>query len=66
MYALLNEKNNKFFRRENEFHNCIEVANYINAKTFKTKKDAEYANCLIKGDYIIVSAKEAKEMNILY
>ena len=65
MFALYNKNSNKFFRLENEYHNCKEVNTFIEAKTFKTKKDAYYQNCLIKGDYIIIDMNQAKEMNIL-
>jgi hypothetical protein len=65
MYALLNNKTKKFFRLENQYHNCYEVDTFIEAKTFKTKKDAAYNNCLINGDYRIIDINEAKEMNLL-
>ena len=65
MYALLNNKTKKFFRLENQYHNCHEVDTFIEAKTFKTKKDAAYNNCLINGDYRIIDINEAKEMNLL-
>lgn len=65
MFALYNINSKRFFRIENEYHNCKEVGTFIEAKTFKTKKDAEYQNCLIKGDYIIIDLVQAKEMNIL-
>ena len=65
MFALYNTVTRKFFRLENEYHNCYEVDTFVEAKTFKTKKDAEYNNCLIKGDYIVVDMNQAKEMNIL-
>jgi hypothetical protein len=65
MFALYNINSKRFFRIENEYHNCQEVDTFIEAKTFKTKKDAEYQNCLIKGDYIIIDLTQAKEMNIL-
>ena len=66
MFALYNKINKKFFRLENNYHNCYEVDKFIEAKTFKTKKDAEYQNCLIKGDYIVVDFNQAKEMNLIY
>ncbi len=65
MFALYNTMSKKFFRLENEYHNCYEVNTFVEAKTFKTRKDAEYLNCLIKGDYIVVDMNQAKEMNIL-
>jgi hypothetical protein len=65
MYALLNNKTKKFFRLENQYHNCYEVDTFIEAKTFKTKKDAAYNNCLINGDYRIIDINEAQEMNLL-
>ena len=65
MYALYNVKINRFFRRENEYRNVCEVDTFIEAKTFKTRKDAEYMNCLIKGDYRVINIDEAKEMNKL-
>ena len=65
MYALYNIKTKKFFRRENEYRNLCEVDTFIEAKIFKTKKDAEYMNCLIKGDYIIIDLHEAENMNKL-
>ena len=65
MFAIYNINSKRFFRIENEYHNCKEVDTFIDAKTFKTKKDAEYQNCLIKGDYIIIDLAQAKEMNIL-
>lgn len=65
MYALLNNKTKKFFRLENQYHNCYEVDTFIEAKTFKTKKDAAYNNCLINGDYRIININEAQEMNLL-
>jgi hypothetical protein len=65
MFALYNINSKRFFRLENEYHNCKEVDTFVEAKTFKTKKDAYYQNCLIKGDYIVIDLHEAKEMNIL-
>ena len=65
MYALYNIKTKKFFRRENEYRNLCEVDTFIEAKTFKTKKDAEYMNCLIKGEYKVVNIEEVTEMNKL-
>lgn len=65
MYALYNAKSNRFFRRENEYRNVCEVNTFVEAKTFKTRKDAEYMNCLIKGDYKVINIDEAKEMNKL-
>lgn len=65
MYALYNVKSNRFFRRENEYRNVCEVDTFVEAKTFKTRKDAEYMNCLIKGDYNVINIDEAKEMNKL-
>lgn len=65
MFALYNTVSKKFFRLEGEYHNCYEVNTFIEAKTYKNKKDAEYQNCLIKGDYIIIDLVQAKEMNIL-
>ncbi len=65
MFALYNIVSKKFFRLENEYHNCYEVATFVEAKTFKTKKDADYTNCLIKGDYIVVDFNQAKEMNLI-
>ncbi len=66
MFALYNTVSKRFFRLENEYHNCYEVDTFVEAKTFKTRKDAEYLNCLIKGDYIVVDITQAKEMNTLY
>lgn len=66
MYALLNVKNNKFFRGENKYGNCYEVDLFIEAYTFKDIKDAYYKNALLKEDYAIVNIDEAKEMNKLY
>ncbi len=65
MYALYNTVSKRFFRLEGEYHNCYEVNTFVEAKTYKTRKDAEYQNCLIKGDYIILDIDKAKEMNIL-
>lgn len=65
MYALYNVKSNRFFRRENEYRNVCEVDTFVEAKTFKTRKDAEYMNCLIKGDYNVINIDKAKEMNKL-
>lgn len=65
MFALYNTVSKKFFRLEGEYHNCYEVNTFIEAKTYKNKKDAEYQNCLIKGNYIIIDLVQAKEMNIL-
>ena len=65
MFALYNTVTKKFFRLEGEYHNCYEVDTFIEAKTYKNKKDATYENCLIKGDYIVVDMNKAKEMNIL-
>ena len=65
MYALYNVKSNRFFRRENKYRNMCEVNTFIEAKTFKTRKDAEYMNCLIKGDYKVINIDEAKAMNKL-
>ena len=65
MYALYNIKTKKFFRSENEYRNLCEVDTFIEAKTFKTKKDAEYMNCLIKGEYKVVNIEEVIEMNKL-
>lgn len=65
MFALYNTVSKKFFRSENEYHNCREVDTFIEAKTYDTKKDAEYNNCLIKGDYIVIDMNQAKAMNIL-
>ena len=45
MYALYNPITKKFYRGENEWHNCYEVDTFIEAKTFKTLKDARYENC---------------------
>lgn len=66
MFALFNINTRKFYRRENEYRNCVEVDTFVEAKTFKTKKDAEYANCLIKNNYIAIDIDDAKEMNKLY
>ncbi len=65
MYTLFNVKTNRFFRRENEYRNVCEVDTFIEARTFKTRKDAEYMNCMIKGDYIVITMDEAREMNKL-
>jgi len=66
MYALLNVKNNKFFRGENKYGNCYEVDLFIEAHTFNDIKDAYYRNNLLKEEYRIVTIDEAKEMNKLY
>lgn len=65
MYTLFNVKTNRFFRRENEYRNVCEVDTFIEARTFKTRKDVEYMNCMIKGDYIVITMDEAREMNKL-
>lgn len=65
MYALFNIKSKKFFRLENKYRNCYEVDTFVEAKTFNTKKDAEYMNCLIKGDYVVIDLHEAENMNKL-
>ena len=65
MYSLYNVKSNRFFRRENEYRNVCEVDTFVEAKTFKTRKDAEYMNCLKKGGYKVINIDEAKEMNKL-
>lgn len=65
MFALYNTVSKKFFRLEGEYHNCYEVNTFIEAKTFKDKKDAYYQNCLIKGNYIVIDMNKAKELNIL-
>ena len=65
MYALYNPITKKFYRGENEWHNCYEVDTFIEAKTFKTLKDARYENCLIKNDDKVVTFDDAKEMNKL-
>ena len=64
MYALYNVKTNGFFRRENEYRNVCELDTFIEAKTFETRKDAEYMNCLIKGDYKVMTMEEAKAILI--
>lgn len=66
MFALFNIKTRKFYRRENEYRNCEEVNTFVEASTFKTKKDAEYANCLVKTDYVVIDIDNAKEMDKLY
>ena len=66
MYTLYNLTSKKFFRYENEYRNCVEVDTFIEATTFKIKKDTEYKNCLMKGDYIIVDINKAKELNKIY
>ena len=66
MYALLNVRNNKFFRRENKYGNCYEVDLFIEAYTFNDIKDAYYRNNLLKEEYRVVTINEAKEMNKLY
>ena len=65
MFALFNIKTRKFYRRENEYRNCEEVDTFIEATTFKTKKDAAYKNCLIKNDYIVIDIDDAIKMDIL-
>ena len=65
MFALYNTVSKKFFRLEGEYHNCYEVNTFIEAKTFKDKKDAYYQNCLIKGNYIVIDIDQAKELKIL-
>lgn len=63
MYALYNVKNKKFFVRENEYNNCIEVDKFIEAKNYRDIKDAYYENSLIKNDYIVIDHKKAMLMN---
>lgn len=65
MFALYNLDSKKFFRYENEYRNCVEVDTFIEAFTFKTKKDAQYKNALIKGNYKVIDINEAIEMNLL-
>ena len=65
MYALYNTKTGKFYNRENKYRTCEEVNTFIEAKTFKTKKDANYMNCLVKTDYIVIDIDDAIEMNKL-
>ena len=66
MYALLNEKTGKFFRMENRYGVCIEVDTFIEAKTFKTKEAARYANVDLKNDYIVISFEEALVKELVY
>lgn len=65
MFALFNIKTRKFYRRENAYRNCEEVNTFVEAQTFKTKKDAEYTNCLIKTDYVVIDIDDAVKMNKL-
>ncbi len=65
MFALYNLTSKRFFRYENEYMNCVEVDTFIEAITFKTRKDAEYKNAMIKGDYKVIDIYEATEMNKL-
>ena len=66
MFALYNYNTKKFFRLENQYRNNHEVNSFIMAKTYKTRKDAEYECTFIKGDYKVITFEEAKELNILY
>ena len=63
MYALYNVKTKKFYVRENEYRNCVEVDKFIYAKNFKNIKDAYYEENLVKEDYIVIDDNKAKEMN---
>jgi hypothetical protein len=65
MYALLNIKTNRFFRIENEYRNCIEVDTFVEALTFKTKKDAYYKSSFLKEEYCIIDIDEARRLNKL-
>lgn len=65
MFALYNLDSKKFFRYENEYRNCVEVDTFIEAITFKTKKEALYTNAMIKGNYKVIDIYEAIEMNLI-
>lgn len=65
MYALYNVKSKKFYARENEYRNCVEVDKFIDAKNFKDIKDAYYLENIIKEDYIIIDHVQAELMGIL-
>lgn len=64
MYALYNVRTKKFYVRENEYRNCVEVDKFIYAKNFKDIKDAYYEENNVKEDYIVIDDNKAKEMNI--
>ena len=41
------------------------INTFIEAFTFKTKKEAQYKNALIKGNYKVIDINEAIKMNLL-
>ena len=63
MYALYNVRTKKFYVRENEYRNCVEVDKFIDAKNFKDIKDAYYLENLLKADYVVIDHNKAIEMN---
>ena len=58
LYVLVNKVNGMYFERENEYYVCKETNKFVMAKTFKERKNAEYANSFLKNDYEVVGIND--------
>ena len=54
LYVLVNQVNGMYFEKENDYMVCQETNEFINAKTYKDKKDAMFAATFLKNEYEVV------------
>ena len=64
LYVLVNKVNGMYFERENEYLVCKDTNDFVMAKTYNERKNAEYANSFLKNDYevVAITIEEAKKL----